>query len=136
MLLLSKGFGNCLTNRPKRNYLEKEKSQVTRFAGEFFDADAQCSLVFGRGSRVCSYMPSCRRLWCTTPEGEQNGCKTQHMPWADGTQCGEGKWCVRSQCVKRNVAGVKPVHGGWGDWQRYVLHVVHQYMYYNTTCST
>lgn len=33
----------------------------------------------------------CRRLWCTSPEGAQRGCRTQHMPWADGTDCSPGK---------------------------------------------
>jgi len=31
--------------------------------------------------------PVCSRLWCTNPHNEKAGCKTQHMPWADGTIC-------------------------------------------------
>ena len=31
--------------------------------------------------------PVCSRLWCTNPHNEKAGCKTQHMPWADGTVC-------------------------------------------------
>ena len=30
----------------------------------------KCELVFGLGSLICSYMPPCKRLWCSTPEGE------------------------------------------------------------------
>ena len=44
--------------------------QVARYAGEFFDENRQCELVFGLGSLICSYMPPCKRLWCSTPEGE------------------------------------------------------------------
>ena len=32
----------------------------------------------------------CRRLWCTSAEGVHKGCRTQHMPLADGTNCGPG----------------------------------------------
>lgn len=47
---------------------------------------------------VCVSQTQCRRLWCTSPEGAQRGCRTQHMPWADGTDCSPGKvrleWCL------------------------------------------
>ena len=60
-------------------------------------------------------MPACSRLWCSTPGGEERGCKTQHMPWADGTPCGEGRWCLRSECVPRHE--VRPQQdGAWGAW--------------------
>lgn len=32
----------------------------------------------------------CKRLWCTSAEGDHKGCRTQHMPLADGTDCGHG----------------------------------------------
>lgn len=32
----------------------------------------------------------CKRLWCTSAEGDHKGCRTQHMPLADGTECGHG----------------------------------------------
>ena len=87
----SKGFGFCLSEPPRRNYLEKEQkkvalninnnnnnititSKVARYAGEFFDENRQCELVFGLGSLICSYMPPCKRLWCSTPEGEVKWC--------------------------------------------------------------
>ena len=113
-LLFSAGFGSCLRNKPRNNLLEVG-SEVTKLAGEYFDSSAQCSLVFGAGSSTCSYMPSCSRLWCSTPGGEERGCKTQHMPWADGTPCGEESWCLRSECVPRTQ--VRPSKdGAWGDW--------------------
>ena len=56
--------------------------------GELYDMDYQCELVYGKGSRICPYMPVCKRLWCTMEDVTQGGCRTQHMPWADGTRCG------------------------------------------------
>lgn len=28
-------------------------------------------------------------------------CQTKHFPWADGTSCGEGKWCMNGKCVNK-----------------------------------
>lgn len=30
----------------------------------------------------------CLHLWCT--DDIDRGCETNHMPWADGTHCGQG----------------------------------------------
>ena len=114
----SKDFGYCLKQPSRRNNLEGEKKKVSKYAGEFFDENEQCELVFGPGSSVCSYMPPCKRLWCSTPIGEEHGCKTQHMPWADGTACGDDMWCMRSECVKKSSGGRMDVDGEWGEWQR------------------
>jgi len=114
---LDKGYGYCLRNKPTKNFLEKEIKKMSRFAGEFFDENAQCELVFGKGSRICSYMPACGRLWCSTPQGEEHGCRTQHMPWADGTFCGTGKWCMRSRCVTIDDKHTRVVNGAWADWK-------------------
>jgi hypothetical protein len=35
--------------------------------------------------------PMCKRLWCATRYPHEAGCRTQHMPWADGTRCAEHK---------------------------------------------
>ena len=40
------------------------------------------------------------------------------MPWADGTPCGDDKWCMRSQCVKKYDLKIwTQVDGGWGSWK-------------------
>ena len=44
--------------------------------------------------------------------------RTQHMPWADGTPCGEGLWCMRSECVPMGDRDEGPVDGSWADWKR------------------
>ena len=107
-----------MRNYPRKNFIEIKKQKENKFAGEYFNSNAQCELVFGSGSSTCSYMPSCSRLWCSTPGGEELGCKTQHMPWADGTPCGEDRWCMRSQCVSRHdQAWPGQLDGGWGAWQ-------------------
>ena len=75
--LSSANYGHCLLNVPKLDLLEGT-SAVPNYPGEYFDADKQCEFVFGNGSRICSYMPPCGRLWCTTSGGEeQHGCRTQ-----------------------------------------------------------
>ncbi|KAG7478040.1 hypothetical protein MATL_G00076160 [Megalops atlanticus] len=64
---------------------------------------------------VCPYMMQCRRLWCTSPEGAQKGCRTQHMPWADGTECSQGKHCKHGLCIPKEHDAT-PIEGAWGVW--------------------
>ncbi|XP_043589159.1 A disintegrin and metalloproteinase with thrombospondin motifs 9 isoform X1 [Bombus pyrosoma] len=111
---LEAGNGNCLLDRPD-NTMVRENPR--RLPGEDYSVNKQCELVFGKGSEVCAHMVGdvCRRLWCTTPHGGQ--CRTQHMPWADGTACGQDKWCLRGECVSRR--NLEPVDGQWGAWGRY-----------------
>lgn len=96
-----------------------EKSSNEKLAGEKFSENEQCELVFGPGSQICTYMPKCNRLWCSQGMQEERGCKTQHMPWADGTQCGHGEWCMKGECVHINRSALAPVHGGWGAWSAF-----------------
>uniref|UniRef100_A0A1B0GN96 ADAMTS cysteine-rich domain-containing protein n=1 Tax=Phlebotomus papatasi TaxID=29031 RepID=A0A1B0GN96_PHLPP len=63
--------------------------------------------------------PVCNSLWCTAGATDVEGCRTQAMPWADGTKCGENQWCQKAQCVHRNRSALKPVDGGWGPWSSY-----------------
>ena len=136
----SANYGHCLLNRPARNYLVSGVDG-SKLPGEYFNEDKQCQFVFGQDARICSYMvvahknyatsyldflctkPSCSRLWCTTVGGEENGCRTQHMPWADGTFCeGEDEyadhWCIRGQCVVKEESRPSPTDGQWGGWGR------------------
>ena len=109
------GKAACLLDKPKVNLLlpdsrasvdalqddllAEETGVSGRQAGEIFDPDYQCQLVFGSASQICPYMPPCRRLWCRI--GSRGGCRTQHMPWADGSECGSKMWCQRGKCVLR-----------------------------------
>ncbi|CAL8108656.1 unnamed protein product [Orchesella dallaii] len=130
---LDAGHGYCLEDKPDSNllYNDDENSvdddalsgSSVQQPGEIFSEHKQCELVFGPNSQLCSYMPPCRRLWCTNhggPESEESeGCRTQHMPWADGTRCGSNKWCQRGQCVLKDLEKLKIINGGWGSWQDY-----------------
>uniref|UniRef100_A0A182M1S6 GON domain-containing protein n=1 Tax=Anopheles culicifacies TaxID=139723 RepID=A0A182M1S6_9DIPT len=103
-----------MLNHPSTDLMSPD----TTLAGEKFTNNKQCELVFGNGSKICSYMPTCARLWCSW-ENEMSGCKTQHMPWADGTECQEGHWCQKGQCVPIDRTALKPQNGGWSGWSSF-----------------
>lgn len=106
----------CILDQPvERRFFDQLFS--ARPAGLLYSVNQQCQFVFGPGAEICPYMPTCRRLWCSTYYGFQMGCRTQHMPWADGTSCGEHMWCHRGQCVGIGPEKRRPVPGGWGEWQ-------------------
>lgn len=120
------GNGGCLLNKPRRDMLKehmtspiiKEHMVYTSSdsglqAGELFDMNYQCKLVFGSQSKICPYMPVCKRLWCTIND---EGCRTQHMPWADGTSCGKYKWCQKGECVFISSNNNQIINGSWGPW--------------------
>ncbi|VVC45349.1 Peptidase M12B, ADAM-TS,Metallopeptidase, catalytic domain,ADAM-TS Spacer 1,Peptidase M12B, partial [Cinara cedri] len=113
--------GKCLQDDASKDYLEIENpTNEKHLPGENYPEDRQCEFVYGSGSKICSYMPVCQRLWCTTGRGEKDGCRTQHMPWAEGTQCWNSKnWCQQGKCVPKDRNALKPVDGGWGPWQSY-----------------
>ncbi|XP_068132664.1 A disintegrin and metalloproteinase with thrombospondin motifs 20 isoform X2 [Hyperolius riggenbachi] len=110
---LDTGYGECL--------LDKASGRVYEFShqlpGIIYDANKQCELMFGAGSQVCPYMKQCKRLWCTSTEGMHKGCYTQHMPLADGSDCGHGKHCRSGLCVDKVDA--RAVDGDWGPWEPY-----------------
>ncbi|XP_046444849.1 A disintegrin and metalloproteinase with thrombospondin motifs 9-like isoform X3 [Daphnia pulex] len=117
---LDGGYGECLLDKPSTDLLDAHRA-AKKLPGENFDENKQCELVFGHGSKICPYMPPCKRLWCTTSGGEQEGCRTQHMPWADGTACGRGRWCRHGTCLSRDVKSLEPVDGNWGSWQEWMM---------------
>uniref|UniRef100_A0AAY4EBT9 A disintegrin and metalloproteinase with thrombospondin motifs 20 n=1 Tax=Denticeps clupeoides TaxID=299321 RepID=A0AAY4EBT9_9TELE len=111
---LDTGYGECLLDEPTGRAYDLP----TQFPGHLYDANQQCELMFGPGSRVCPFMKPCKRLWCTSAEGDHKGCRTQHMPLADGTECGHGMHCRHGMCVNREL-DLRPVHGEWGPWGPY-----------------
>uniref|UniRef100_A0A3Q3FHS5 ADAM metallopeptidase with thrombospondin type 1 motif, 9 n=1 Tax=Kryptolebias marmoratus TaxID=37003 RepID=A0A3Q3FHS5_KRYMA len=108
---LDTGYGECLLDEP----VSRPYSLSHQLPGRIYSVNKQCELIFGPGTQVCPYMTQCRRLWCTSPEGAQRGCRTQHMPWADGTDCSSGKHCKHGLCIAREQEA-KPVEGAWGVW--------------------
>uniref|UniRef100_A0A8C4V0L4 ADAM metallopeptidase with thrombospondin type 1 motif 9 n=1 Tax=Falco tinnunculus TaxID=100819 RepID=A0A8C4V0L4_FALTI len=108
---LDTGYGECLLDEPSsRTYTLPQQ-----LPGLIYDVNKQCELIFGPGSQVCPYMMQCRRLWCINIDGAHKGCRTQHTPWADGTECEPGKHCRFGMCVpKEREAPV--IDGAWGTW--------------------
>ncbi|XP_026672200.1 A disintegrin and metalloproteinase with thrombospondin motifs 9-like [Ceratina calcarata] len=115
---LESGHGHCLLDEPTKPL---EPQDPTRFLGEYYSVDRQCELVYGRGWRRCPMIKTehvCNKLWCSTMTLEGLGqCRDPHMPWADGTYCGENKWCQRGECVPRKR--LRPIDGQWGEWGPY-----------------
>ncbi|XP_062931617.1 A disintegrin and metalloproteinase with thrombospondin motifs 20 isoform X2 [Cynocephalus volans] len=111
---LDTGHGECLLDKPSG----KIYNLTFELPGLIYDVNKQCELMFGPGSQVCPYLKQCRRLWCTSTEGVHKGCRTQHMPLADGTNCGPGMHCHHGLCVNKEME-TRPVDGEWGPWGPY-----------------
>ncbi|XP_074853412.1 A disintegrin and metalloproteinase with thrombospondin motifs 1 [Carettochelys insculpta] len=111
---LDNGYGECLLDKP-----HKPIQLPSDLPGTLYDANRQCQFTFGDESKHCPDPAStCTTLWCTGTSGGLLVCQTKHFPWADGTSCGEGKWCVNGKCVNKTEKKHydTPVHGGWGLW--------------------
>ncbi|KAG7454736.1 hypothetical protein MATL_G00262940 [Megalops atlanticus] len=111
---LDTGYGECLLDEP----VSRTYDLPTQLPGQLYSANKQCELMFGPGSQVCPYMKQCKRLWCSSAEGDHKGCRTQHMPLADGTDCGHGMHCRHGMCVNKEMEA-RPLHGEWGPWGPY-----------------
>ncbi|XP_019384327.1 PREDICTED: A disintegrin and metalloproteinase with thrombospondin motifs 1 [Crocodylus porosus] len=111
---LDNGHGECLLDKP-----HKPIQLPSDLPGTLYDANRQCQFTFGDESKHCPDTAStCTTLWCTGTSGGLLVCQTKHFPWADGTSCGEGKWCMNGKCVNKTEKKHydTPVHGGWGSW--------------------
>ncbi|XP_033619477.1 A disintegrin and metalloproteinase with thrombospondin motifs 20 isoform X5 [Fukomys damarensis] len=111
---LDTGHGECLLDKPNGRVYDLS----SQLPGLMYDVNKQCELMFGPGSQECPYLKQCRRLWCTSAEGAHRGCRTQHMPLADGTNCGPGMHCHHGLCVHKQME-TRPVDGEWGPWRPY-----------------
>ncbi|XP_060047729.1 A disintegrin and metalloproteinase with thrombospondin motifs 20 isoform X2 [Erinaceus europaeus] len=111
---LDTGHGECLLDKPNGRIYDLS----LQLPGLTYDVNKQCELMFGPGSQVCPYLKQCRRLWCTSAEGVHKGCRTQHMPLADGTNCGPGMHCHHGLCVNKEME-TRLVDGEWGPWGPY-----------------
>lgn len=111
---LDNGHGECLMDKP-----HSPIQLLSDLPGTLYDANRQCQFTFGEDSKHCPDAAStCTTLWCTGTSGGLLVCQTKHFPWADGTSCGEGKWCVNGKCVNKTDKNHfdTPVHGSWGPW--------------------
>uniref|UniRef100_A0A8C7EED0 ADAM metallopeptidase with thrombospondin type 1 motif 15 n=1 Tax=Nothoprocta perdicaria TaxID=30464 RepID=A0A8C7EED0_NOTPE len=115
---LDSGHGDCLLDQPAKALALPEE-----LPGGSYSLGQQCELAFGVGSKPCPYMQYCAKLWCTGKARGQVVCQTRHFPWADGTGCGDGRFCLKGACVERHDVSKDRVStrvdGGWGKWAPY-----------------
>ncbi|OXB66719.1 hypothetical protein ASZ78_013110 [Callipepla squamata] len=105
---LDRGWGFCLDDIPQKEVL---KSPVIA-PGVIYDVHHQCQLQYGSNATFCEDVDNlCQTLWCSV----KGSCRSKLDAAADGTQCGENKWCFSGECI---TVGKTPeaVHGGWGVW--------------------
>ncbi|XP_007663757.3 A disintegrin and metalloproteinase with thrombospondin motifs 15 [Ornithorhynchus anatinus] len=112
---LDSGHGDCLLDQPSKPISLPEAD----LPGSSYSLSQQCELAFGLGSKPCPYMQYCTKLWCTGKAKGQIVCQTRHFPWADGTGCGEGRFCLKGACVERHSISKYRVDGSWGKWEPY-----------------
>ncbi|XP_030919749.1 A disintegrin and metalloproteinase with thrombospondin motifs 15 [Geospiza fortis] len=94
---LDSGHGDCLLDQPAKPIPLPED-----LPGTSYSLNQQCELAFGVGSKPCPYMQYCAKLWCTGKARGQIVCQTRHFPWADGTACGDGRFCLKGACMERH----------------------------------
>ncbi|KAM4620216.1 A disintegrin and metalloproteinase with thrombospondin motifs 15-like [Polymixia lowei] len=109
---LDSGHGECLLDQPQKPLVLPDM-----LPGSSYSLDRQCELAFGEDSKPCPFMqPACGRLWCTGKTHGQLVCQTRHFPWADGTNCGDGRVCIRGVCSDKQEVHDVRVDGRWGKW--------------------
>ncbi|XP_074064523.1 A disintegrin and metalloproteinase with thrombospondin motifs 12 isoform X2 [Macrotis lagotis] len=105
---LDRGWGFCLDDIPQKKGL---KSKVIA-PGVIYDIHHQCQLQYGPNATFCQEVENiCQTLWCSV----KGSCRSKLDAAADGTRCGEKKWCMAGKCI---TVGKKPqsIPGGWGRW--------------------
>ncbi|EMP27287.1 A disintegrin and metalloproteinase with thrombospondin motifs 12, partial [Chelonia mydas] len=105
---LDRGWGFCLDDIPKKKDL---KSPLIA-PGVIYDVHHQCQLQYGPTATFCEEVDNiCQTLWCSV----KGSCRSKLDAAADGTRCGEKKWCFNAECIR---VGKNPemINGGWGTW--------------------
>ncbi|XP_056633400.1 A disintegrin and metalloproteinase with thrombospondin motifs 12-like [Diorhabda sublineata] len=107
--LFENNLGDCLNDEPEVSIYSLKNA----LPGTIYDAEAQCDIMFP-GSTICLLDDEefCSVLYCKT---EPKSCASRGEPPADGTKCGNNKWCFHKKCVE---IGKRPesINGGWGSW--------------------
>jgi len=110
---LSGSSSSCLDDNPD-SPITISNANHFKLPGQVYDGDAQCALQYGAEYKLCTKKQfECGSLYCT-----KNGyeCKSNVVPPADGTKCGERMWCIKGECVDD---GSPMIDGGWSDWSDY-----------------
>ncbi|KAG8456748.1 hypothetical protein GDO86_002507 [Hymenochirus boettgeri] len=103
-----RGSGFCLDDVPAK----KDLTPPIIAPGVLYDVNHQCQLQYGPNATFCEEVDNvCQTLWCSV----KNSCRSKLDAAADGTRCGENKWCFDAKCI---TVGTKPksIHGAWGTW--------------------
>nr|XP_028604080.1 A disintegrin and metalloproteinase with thrombospondin motifs 12 isoform X1 [Podarcis muralis] len=105
---LDRGWGFCLDDVPKK----KDLKPPFIAPGVIYDVHHQCQLQYGPNATFCDQVDNiCQTLWCFV----KGSCRSKLDAAADGTRCGENKWCFTGECI---TVGKSPeaVNGAWGSW--------------------
>ncbi|KAJ8397118.1 hypothetical protein AAFF_G00009720 [Aldrovandia affinis] len=105
---LDRGWGFCLDDRPSK----KDLTTPLAAPGVRYSTHHQCQLQYGPNATFCEEVENvCQILWCYV----NSSCRSKLDSPADGTRCGQDKWCISGECV---IVGKLPetINGGWGMW--------------------
>ncbi|KAJ8262663.1 hypothetical protein COCON_G00151200 [Conger conger] len=105
---LDRGWGSCLDDRPSK----KDLTTPLVAPGVRYTTHHQCQLQYGPNATFCHEVENmCQILWCSV----NGSCRSKLDSPADGTKCGQDKWCISGECV---LVGKLPetVNGGWASW--------------------
>ncbi|KAL4217148.1 ADAM metallopeptidase with thrombospondin type 1 motif [Mactra antiquata] len=92
---------NCLTTDDIASVAD-----VSLGPGQVFSADRQCEIIIGTGSTLSrhqhqgAYEEICTGMWCI----QQTAVSVNLVIPADGTMCGNKKWCMNGECVSSDQA--------------------------------
>ncbi|XP_072015846.1 A disintegrin and metalloproteinase with thrombospondin motifs 6-like [Amphiura filiformis] len=113
------GRSSCLNDVPVRVSIHPVNSGALP-GYQVITADEQCRLLDSEYTGMCNSNSNqvetiCERLLCTRRD---NRCFYQ-VPAAEGTACGQGKWCISGACVSSAGQFPSAVNGGWSSWASY-----------------
>ncbi|XP_048507993.1 A disintegrin and metalloproteinase with thrombospondin motifs 6-like [Athalia rosae] len=105
---LQAGMGTCLEDEAQDHQFVGSEM----LPGVMYNGDDQCRLTYRQDVRQCDLGITCDDLKCSVPG---RGCLSQRSPPAEGTPCGEKKWCYEMKCL---MVGERPgaVDAGWSTW--------------------
>ncbi|XP_015440353.1 PREDICTED: A disintegrin and metalloproteinase with thrombospondin motifs 7-like [Dufourea novaeangliae] len=105
---IQKGLGFCLEDKPQ----DHDLTTAELLPGVMYSGDDQCRMLYRPDARQCNLGITCKALRCAIPG---KGCVSTKKPPAEGTLCGEKRWCYGSKCL---MVGERPgvVDGGWSSW--------------------
>ncbi|XP_043468799.1 A disintegrin and metalloproteinase with thrombospondin motifs 16-like [Leptopilina heterotoma] len=94
-ITLSQNIAQCVRNNPAEY---KNNNPLPRILpGQLMSFNEQCR---NRGFIESGSKTTCLVLWCVyEKEGEDIYSRTEHFPPAEGSSCGNGKYCLSGECV-------------------------------------